>query len=287
MPKKRKHKNLKPPGKCIFCNEGDLSHEEIYAEWLQRELPRTGDMTKHSTRMWIGSLQLSEKIRKITGPPLVRRLRVVCKTCNNGWMSRLQTKAKPILLPLVLGNWSEIGEAHQEILATWAVMTTMVFERADPGTDAHTFEDRKTFKENNTPPRGWTIWAGKINSVEWSDQIDHWGLSASMHDRTNFSVPAATQCNFQSTSIGIGSFVFHTISAPYFLEMNTYPTLVDQFASTHGLRVIWPPRGSIHGPPRTLSSSEIKAMSTAIIAHLYKVNGLIPPKALNRNSAER
>jgi hypothetical protein len=66
------------------------------------------------------------------------------------------------------------------------------------------------------------------------------------------------------------------------LDMNSCPGEVDQFAITHNLKVIWPPRAPLQGPPeRVLSGTEIKTMSTAIFARLHTLNGLTPPKTLS------
>ena len=41
------------------------------------------------------------KIRNTPGNAWTKKIRVVCGTCNNGWMSRLETAAAPLLTPLI------------------------------------------------------------------------------------------------------------------------------------------------------------------------------------------
>jgi hypothetical protein len=49
----------------------------------------------------------------------------VCGTCNNGWMSSLENRAKPILIPLIDGQRSIFGFTTDErlVLARWAAKT--------------------------------------------------------------------------------------------------------------------------------------------------------------------
>ena len=38
------------------------------------------------------------------GGAITKKLRVVCETCNNEWMSEIEDRVKPILAPLILGQ---------------------------------------------------------------------------------------------------------------------------------------------------------------------------------------
>jgi hypothetical protein len=52
----------------------------------------------------------------------------VCKQCNNGWMSRLETKVKPLLISL-LDNATLVDELpieDRKVLALWAVKTSLM-----------------------------------------------------------------------------------------------------------------------------------------------------------------
>ena len=63
---------------------------------------------------------------RVEMPALV--VRRVCETCNNGWMSRLQNRTKPIIERL----WNEPNVTLQledcHTLPLWAVMTAMVMQ---------------------------------------------------------------------------------------------------------------------------------------------------------------
>ena len=58
------------------------------------------------------------------------KARVVCSTCNNGWMSRIEERVKPVLGPMLTGHAAALDSAAQVALARWAIKTSMVMEYA-------------------------------------------------------------------------------------------------------------------------------------------------------------
>ncbi len=75
----------------------------------------------------------------VDGVPMVRRrrkvvsynterVRGICADCNNGWMSRLESAAKPILTPMILGEPVTLSTADQQVVAAWATKTALVLE---------------------------------------------------------------------------------------------------------------------------------------------------------------
>jgi hypothetical protein len=77
--------------------------------------------------------------------------RSVCATCNNEWMSKLESRAKPVLEPIVDGRQTSLDSVAQEIVAAWAVKTAMVAERAI-GVGTHQLYWSTTERENFRQP---------------------------------------------------------------------------------------------------------------------------------------
>ena len=51
----------------------------------------------------------------------------VCRSCNNGWMSALETLSRPVLEPLIEGLALDALDRHaQRVLALWAAKTAAV-----------------------------------------------------------------------------------------------------------------------------------------------------------------
>jgi hypothetical protein len=65
-------------------------------------------------------------------PPFTTKVKRVCLTCNNGWMSQLEEEVKPVALPLIQGEARELNQAQQQKLAFWAIKTGMMFQFATP-----------------------------------------------------------------------------------------------------------------------------------------------------------
>lgn len=96
------------------------------------------------------------------------RLRVVCKRCNNEWMSTLEKATIPVLSRLVRGLETDLTPNHQHQLAAWATKTAMVLEFLDvPKGKESTFvtdEVRSSFRLDRTPLPHSQIWLATYES---------------------------------------------------------------------------------------------------------------------------
>jgi hypothetical protein len=92
-----------------------------------------------------------------------QKLKVACVPCNTGWMSKLQDRTKPVLLPLLLREPKSIAGWDQNFLAVWLTMFTMVYETTIPEYAATTAHQRITFKEQIQPPEHWIFWCAPFD----------------------------------------------------------------------------------------------------------------------------
>jgi hypothetical protein len=60
-------------------------------------------------------------------------IRCVCARCNNGWMSQLQERGKPLIERLWSDNACTLDLEECLSLSVWAVMTSMVLHCAAAG----------------------------------------------------------------------------------------------------------------------------------------------------------
>jgi hypothetical protein len=61
-------------------------------------------------------------------------VRRVCETCNNVWMSGMETDTGPVLIPLISGQMVNINKTDQQMITRWAAKTAIVstfFHRDD------------------------------------------------------------------------------------------------------------------------------------------------------------
>ena len=118
--------------KCIFCEKTNkLSNEHIFAQWLLKEL----DIYDHEVAMaHISTIGIPISERKHSFSNLVNGL--VCKECNNGWMSDLEGNCKAHIINLMNMNDDEIKNEikflsdNNEMFAKWAFKNAIMLNSA-------------------------------------------------------------------------------------------------------------------------------------------------------------
>jgi hypothetical protein len=111
---------------CVFCGSDDMSKEHIWPDWLSNVLPadepHDHKLTRREqgTRIWVADF--SQK-------PYRLRVGCVCKACNNGWMSAIESAVKPYVEPLIQGRGRQLHTFAQGLIARWAILKALVFDR--------------------------------------------------------------------------------------------------------------------------------------------------------------
>jgi hypothetical protein len=187
-------------------------------------------------------------------------------------MSRLQEAAKPNLVPLLRGTWSELSAGNCEAIAAWAVMFTIIVERLDLSTAAVTAAERTAFYRHPRPPANWMIWAGHCKDwPPWDFYHRGWGV-VTESDATFSSM--AERCSSQTTTFKVGQLLLHTYS--------TTASVIDvdpiMFALTHGLCPLWPQTGMPYVAPNLLCPAKVNAIAHDLTSRLG-LPVIIPPDA--------
>jgi hypothetical protein len=111
---------------CLFCDRsgaGILSNEHVIPRWLLDHLDLPEDdklfqgVSSSKTNELITSPRIHSSFNFVQGH--------VCQECNNGWMSRLEVLAKPLLVPLIDGQRKieELSASESAIIAKWTTKT--------------------------------------------------------------------------------------------------------------------------------------------------------------------
>jgi hypothetical protein len=113
--------------RCIFCGNVADDREHLLPQWLQRILPSEEPVVHFRET---GGIEAPQWERK----PFREKAKFVCKTCNQGWMSELESEAKPILTPAITRDQLpyEFDLVAQWIAARWAVKTVYVMQASLP-----------------------------------------------------------------------------------------------------------------------------------------------------------
>lgn len=151
---------------CVFCGStGTLSTEHVIPRWLRNALVITGPVKQYTGTAYTGAAETLSVV-----------FHEVCERCNNGWLARLETAARPVLEPLLLGAAPDttilLDPDQQAILATWAVKTALLLTLGEfRGTDhgwipATSLQWLHDHCGSRMPPPGTRVWIGGFNTSD-------------------------------------------------------------------------------------------------------------------------
>lgn len=242
----------RPQRFCIFCGKPGLTREHVWADWLKKYIPK--DMTDHSSLFAVVHPTHSDaKRRKQPGDIRSRKLRVVCGACNNGWISRLQERAKPHLLPLIQGDVTAFDVSTQTCLSAWIAMFVMVAEHFNPYT-VTTPQAQRTYlwQNGNAPFDNWKIWIGDYQRGDWVGHLAHFTVPVSSpHHIPEIIDNGLPRPNTQTMTFVVGRLYVHVASS-------TTDIFEDwRLQRTNLLAQIWPIRRNVIGwPPKTMTDRD-------------------------------
>jgi hypothetical protein len=128
---------------CIFCLNQANTREHVWPKWILAVVDQN-----RPYRFGLGN-----------APEIIIsgefKIRCVCGTCNNGWMSRMEDEVKLCLEPMLRGTMTPLTQSVQTRLSHWAVKIAMVVEAARPKSAADRFysdEDTRALREKGIIP---------------------------------------------------------------------------------------------------------------------------------------
>jgi len=119
--------------KCIFCGEplrGRRAKEHVIPQWLLDHLA----MRDHDLHLAVARTHDDAVVKDRSSVAANFVSGRVCYDCNNGWMQRLESKARPILTELIEGTRSlfSISADERFLVARWAAKTAYALSHAAP-----------------------------------------------------------------------------------------------------------------------------------------------------------
>jgi hypothetical protein len=142
-----------------------MSAEDVLPKWMHALFTGNGVMRFGTAQnQWT-----------VATPHIDWRAKVVCVSCNNTWMSRIENEhGKPVLTPLIEGDKVfSIDQPAARSIAIWAFKTAVVIDHAHRlfGQPYFSSKERTAFRETLTIPNDSAVWVGmfhghryKINS---------------------------------------------------------------------------------------------------------------------------
>lgn len=219
--KKHKRESKKALMPCIFCGHfRRLTREHIWGEWIRKYVPSQLSGGHILRDVELGQSFTPEKVTfvKRSGNPLDVHRRVVCASCNNVWMSRVQDRAKQFLIPLFNGDRISLSKEAQIAIAAWATMVTMTAEyMLDSGSKiAVSREERAAFMNSESPLPDWRVWIGYYPGGIWAHQWEHTSVPIVGGEELPSAEKVYTPLpNTQTTTFVVGKLYVHTMSSSY------------------------------------------------------------------------
>jgi hypothetical protein len=196
---------------CAFCPEtANLSLEHIIPQWMESLFPGNSTMKykdgKGRTREW-STTKMDWKAR------------VVCESCNNGWMSDIEAQhAMPALTPLIVGETSPIRITQNlaRSLALFAFKTAVVMDHAHHrGSPWFSKRIRYAFREHQSLSTGIEMWMCGIFRRRGAIDLHSGYFSGDL-------TPTYPVHSYVCT-VGMGHLVFQVHSPKHFGYTKLYP----------------------------------------------------------------
>jgi hypothetical protein len=238
-----------PRGKsCAFCGVREKLHKEhVWAVWTSKLFRPTDKAIRHLRTFQRPGADIEQLVWPAR--PFEQRVSAPCQRCNNGWMSDLETKAEPILAPIIKGQSRRLGIAAQATVATWAVKTVMMAAYTHPETRVIPPSDYGWLRRHGSPPPRFQVWIGaRAQGVgDWPTLYRHLALGLVPAEQAPFVI--GLKPNAHRTTLAIGHLVLHVagFSVPRFaLNLEVLKRSVIPIWPHPGRPVLWPPEFAVN-----------------------------------------
>lgn len=200
--------------RCIFCGSlKNITREHVVPDWLRRVIPRTAKHHSHYGTVLSfapNTVFIQPSFKVSQGNAGTRKLFMVCKPCNNGWMRDVQDEIIPILSPLVAGRWEDFDPSSGEKIAFWMAMTATVIAMSYTTTKGVTEDDRRHIWLTKTIPPNWMIWVGRgtgFEDVAYSNRVAEMVVLSE-------DIVHKGEANAAVTTIALSQLLIHSINVP-------------------------------------------------------------------------
>lgn len=237
---------MQPMVTCVFCGlHGPRSEEDVVSKWIQRTLNITSEITIRAGSTGMnGSTDKTGRARHL----VVTVRDMVCRECNNIWMSQLENRVRDLLVPaLTHQRGIELDESQQRDLAKWAVMKVFLMEHSSRQFRSHlrtqmgylaTGAELAWLSKHDGPPPRSRVWLGAFDA-----ENRH---AVTIQSRLGTSAPtprASSSISAHITTLTLGYLLFQVATTDFVLadaqSLPDFP-LDPPWPYSEALSRIWP-----------------------------------------------
>lgn len=235
--------------RCAFCCKEKRTREHILGDWLAKYFPVSGkNAVATITRQDGSSFSFPTNAFE-------QKVKVVCETCNTGWMSALEGRVKPFLGQMIRAAVpTTLDNSRQRILATWAVKTAFMFDKIHTATPVVPESEYHRLYVAQQPPSGYVVWIGfraDLRNGAGQDELAAAKQQVVPYTRIDPTLApvfeklvAAGHVQFRVTfTVGHVVFVVYGHNFPGTFHIELSKPLNNLVSS------IWPPIGIVQWPP--------------------------------------
>jgi len=230
-------------GECAFCTHtGKLSAEHIASDWMNELFPGR-------RKAWLVKGDPKER-NEFETDSLDWTAKVVCESCNNGWMSQIEGRhAKPALTPLITGEMNiPVDLKRAESISLFAFKTAVVLDHSQRGrVPFFSKRQRYAFRLHHIIPGNVNMWFCGIKNHRGGGQFK----TAYLKGETSPSY----HCLMYSCTCALGCFVFQVLAVKQignarFRPLGGFEGLGEPFFPAIRRGYIWPPQFALDGVPQ-------------------------------------
>jgi hypothetical protein len=234
--------------RCVFCgSQSDLTREHVLPDWLtaigldlEPQIHHVGPLNK-VPREW-------------SSKPFKTTVRMVCGTCNSGWLSHLEAAAKSVIAPLILGKSGRLLYDDQALISTWTCKTALVSLLISP--------DEARLAGYGVPPAEYTTLYAQRDRLEPLPLSRYWigSYTDTRRGASIWATPFVIEAVGADSPPDIPSGYAATLALGKLLVQGvrfTQPALQVELMTQRGFLDIWPPQDALPWPNDGQADDEI------------------------------
>lgn len=272
---------------CIFCGSPTNSGEHLFSRWTHPYLPpRAKGRVTSTVSIEYADGRAVHDAQKMPGQMRDWKINCVCggtkASCNAGWMKDIEDANIPVLRPLILGEQVRLTTAQQRMIATWAVLKTMVANH----TAVNPAHLNHMFREHLPPEECWGVWIGHYERDQWeSEWLTRLFTVLPEEQYHAMSSPHVDFNNGSSTTFILNKLLVVVAQCPD-PQFGHRWNFDEQVPIKSKLRRIWPLAGdvSVRWPPPVMTDEEAVDVTDAIIRGVKRVAKVMLDSGLLRTA---
>jgi hypothetical protein len=145
----------------MYCGDADMTEEHIVADWVLRAFARSRKPRSGFNGTFVGPAEMRLEVGEACSTA-----GIVCRRCNNEWMSAIDQAAAHALKPLIHGRTAvELDAAAQSAVASWIFKSALTFDAIEHGDAGELASLREEFAATKLAPPGSHVCVGPAPAV--------------------------------------------------------------------------------------------------------------------------